>query len=388
MTYLIKKLIKLSVCMALVLHGVAANAQVSLLQNTIDKLGTYKNFSYNYVYKQKEVFSDTLTLNDKYVLLKVPEEKDFGYFFKHAYGDMKPQATDVYNGTNLISLNPGDSTYNSNKIQAMAFERTLPGELNWMKTFSKKNPSKIVQSADTTFNAINSYHLIFNTKDTIINNNHLYARIHLFINKVTGLPVGRFSRSRTADFGKEVTNYYTEESYFNYTIDQDNINAASFAIPEGFHQTKEPQEQPSLLTTGTMAPDWTLYDTGGKKTSLSQMKGKIVLMDFFFVGCVPCMNTLAPLDRIHEKYKDKNLVILSISTRDNKELVMAFKKAQLIKNQMYPDGGDVAKLYHITGAPTFYFIDKEGKIASVTMGYDDDFEKRATSVINALLNKP
>jgi peroxiredoxin len=388
MIYLIKKLIKPSICFALVLLSVSTNAQVPLLQTTINKLENYKNYSYDYVYKQKEVFSDTLTLNEQYVLLKVPEEKDFGYFFKHVYGDMKTPATGVYNGTNLISLNPADSTYETGKIQAIVFERTLPAELNWMKIFSTKNPSKVLQSADTSFNSINSYHLIFNTKDTIINNEHLYTRIHLFINKVTGLPVGRFSRSRTADFGKEVVNYYSEERYFNYKIDQDNINAASFAIPEGFHQRKKTQEQTTLLTPGTMAPDWTLYDTDGKKTSLSQMKGKIVLMDFFFVGCVPCMNTLAPLDRIHEKYKDKNLVILSISTRDNKELVMAFKKAQLIKNQMYPDGGDVAKLYHVTGAPTFYFITKKGTIASVTTGYDDNFEEKVTSVINALLNKP
>ncbi|HEY5326079.1 MAG TPA: TlpA disulfide reductase family protein [Mucilaginibacter sp.] len=390
MIYFANRYIKLFICTALVLCRVDANAQVSLLQNTIDKLESYKNYSYERVYKQKEVFSDTLTLNEKYFLLKVPEDKDIGYFFKyeHKNGDMKVPATDLYNGTNLISLNPADSTYHTDKIQAMIFARTLPGELNWMKTFLTKNPSKIVQSGDTTFNSINSYHLIFNTYDTIINNDHLYARIHLFINKVTGLPVGRFARSGTAFLGKEVTNYYTEDGYFNYKIDQDNINAASFAIPEGFHQPKKkPQEQTALLPSGMMAPDWTLYDTDGKKMSLSQMKGKIVLMDFFFVGCVPCMNTLATLDKIHEKYKNKNVVILSISTRDSMKLVMAFKKVQLIKNQMYPDGGDVAKLYHISGAPTFYLIDKEGKIANVIVGYSDDIEKKMTSVIDDLLKK-
>jgi peroxiredoxin len=388
MIYAIKRLIKPCICIAFVLFSADVNAQVSLLQNTIDKLESYKNYSYQYVYKQKEVFSDTLILNEKYVLLKVPEEKDLGYFFKHEYGDMKLPATDLYNGTNLISLNPVDSTYRTDKIQAMRFDRTLPGELNWLKTFLKKNPSKIVQSGDTTFNSINSYHLILNTKDTIINKDHLYVRIHLFIDKVTGLPVGKLTRARTADFGKEVTNYYTEENYFNYKINQDSINTAYFAMPEGFHPPKEkPKEQTALLAPGTNAPDWTLYDTDDKKTSLSQMKGKIVLLDFFFVGCVPCMNALAPLDKLHEKYKNKNFAMLSISDRDSKKLVTAFKKNQRIKNQMYPTGGDVAKLYHITGAPTFYFIDKEGKIASSIIGYADDFEQKATSIIDNLLNK-
>jgi peroxiredoxin len=385
-----KNLIKSFICTTFILTGLQVNAQVAILQNAIDKLESFKNYSYDYVYKQKEAFGDTLTLNEKYVLLRAPEDKDIGYFFIHErkYSDMDAPTTELYNGTNLISLNATESTYRTDKIQAMTFTRTLQGELNWMKTFLKKSPSKILQASDTTFHAINSYHLILNTNDTIINKDHLYTRIHLFIDKITGLPVGRLVRARTAFLGKEVSNYYTEESYINYKIDQDNINAASFAIPKGFHQSKQKlQEKIVLLPPGMMAPDWTLYDTDGKKTSLSQLKGKVVLMDFFFVGCVPCMNTLAPLDRLHEKYKDKNVVILSISNRDDKELVTAFKKSQLIKNQMYPDGGYVAKLYHMTDAPTFYFIDQGGKIASVFTGYSDDFEQKVTSVIENLLSK-
>src|ERR1700745_2237701 len=115
MTY--KKLIKLFICLAFILTGLNVNAQVAILQNTIDKLGSYKNFSYQYVYKQKEMFSDTLIQNQKFVLLKVPEDKELGYFFRHElkYGDMKLPATDLYNGKNLISLNPKDSTYDTRK---------------------------------------------------------------------------------------------------------------------------------------------------------------------------------------------------------------------------------------------------------------------------------
>ena len=384
------KLIKLFICLSFILTGLNVNAQVAILQNTIDKLESYKNFSYQYVYKQKEVFSDTLIYNEKFVLLKTPEDKEIGYFFRHEfkYSDMKLPTTDLYNGGNLFSLYAGDSTYDTRNVQAMTFSQSLPGELNWINTFIKKNPSKIVQSGDTTFNSIRCYYLVFNTKDTIINKDHLYVRIHLFIDKVTGLPVTKLTRSRTADFGKEVTNYYTEKSYFNYKIDQDNINTAYFAIPEGFHPSIETSKQQiALLAPGNIAPNWTLYDTDGKKTSLSQMKGKVVLMDFFFVGCVPCMNTLAPLDKLHEKYKNKHFIILSISDRDSKKLVTAFKKVQRIKNQMYPNGGDVAKLYHITGAPTIYFIDQEGKIASSVVGYSDGFEKQMTAIIDNLLKK-
>ncbi len=385
-----KIVIKQLICLPLILAGLNTNAQVAILQNTIDKIESYKNFSYQYVYKQKEVFSDTLITNNKYTLLKTPENKEIGYFFRYElkYGDMKVPSTDLYHGENLISLNPDDSTYNTRNSQAITFSGSLPGELSWIKTFSNKNPTKITQVGDTIINSINSYHLILNTKDTTINKNHLYTRIHLFIDKITGLPTGKLVRARTADLGKEITDYYTEQIYFNYKINQDSINTTYFAIPEGFHPAKEKsKEETALLTPGKIAPDWTLYDTDDKKISLSQLKGKIVLLDFFFVGCVPCMNSLAPLDKLQERYKDKNFVILSISDRDSKKLVMAFKKSQRIKNQMLPNGGDVAKLYHITSAPTFYVVDQEGKIASVINGYPDGFENKISSIIDQLIKK-
>lgn len=387
MTY--KKLASLFIYLGAVLTGLKTNAQVAILQNAIDKLEGYKSISYQYVIKQKEAFGDTLVGQQKFVLLKTRDDKEIGYFFKHEskFGDMKVPAIDLYNGKNLISLDPGDSAYYVKNSRAAAFSESLFGKLNWLSTFLKKNPTKAVRSNDTIVNSITSYHLIFTTKDTIAGNEHFYTRIHLFIDKITGLPVGKLVNARTY-YGKEVENYYAEENYFNYKIDQDDINAAYFAIPASFHLARQkPAEQPALLAPGTVAPDWTLYDTNGKKTSLSALKGKIVLLDFFFVGCGPCMRTLAPLDKFYERYTNSGFTILSISDRDSKKQVTEFEKVQRIKNQMYPDAHDVAKLYHVTAAPTFYLIDKKGKIANVVLGCGDDFEKKMTDIIENLLKK-
>jgi thioredoxin-related protein len=54
---------------------------------------------------------------------------------------------------------------------------------------------------------------------------------------------------------------------------------------------------------------------------------------------------------------------------------------------MYANANDVAKLYKTSAYPTFYFIDKEGKIANVFSGYSDDFETKTSSIIDSLLNK-
>lgn len=385
-----EKLIRLFTCLGLISTGLNTNAQVTILQNTIEKLGSYKNFSYRYITKQKEAFGDTLVEDQKFALLKVLDDKEIGYFFRHElkYGDMKFPAIDFYSGKKLTQLDPADGVYSVKNSQAIIFDESLLGELNWLRNFLTKNPFKVTLSSDTIVNSINSYHLIFNTKDTIVNKDHLYTRIHLFIDKVTDLPVGKLARARTADFGKEVENYYTEDRYFNYKINQSDIDTAYFAIPAGSHPQKyRPSEQTALLSPGIAAPDWTLYDTDDKKTSLSQMRGKIVLLDFFFVGCRPCMQALAPLDKFYERFKNNNFIILSISDRDNKKLVTELKKTQRIRNQMYPNAADVAKVYHVTAAPTFYLIDKKGKIANVVLGYNDDFEKKMADLIDSLLKK-
>jgi peroxiredoxin len=142
-----------------------------------------------------------------------------------------------------------------------------------------------------------------------------------------------------------------------------------------------------LLTPGTVAPDWTLYTANGKKMSLSQLKGRVVLLDFYFIGCTACMDAIKPLKNLHEKYRGKNILIASVTKRDSKKAVLAFEKQYKIKYTGYVDAANVVKSYHVEGFPTFYLIDKEGKIANAAVGFGDDFEEKMTSIIDMLLNK-
>jgi peroxiredoxin len=388
MIYAVKGFIKSCICIAFVLFSVDVNAQVSLIQNTIDKLESYKNFSYQSVYKQKDYTSDTLVIQYKDIFSKAPEDKTFGCLFSMetlVTGNNSPW-TDFYNGQNLIRITPADSTYELREIKASAIGGSLPGRLNWIKSFSEKKPSKIVKASDTTINAITCSHLIVNTYDTIINKEHYYTRMHVFIDKLSGVPNSIITQSRNTSTGDGITNFYSENRYFDYKFNQDNNDIASMTIPKGFHPPKERPTLP-LLSSRTVAPDWTLYAADGKKMSLTQMKGKGVLLDFYFIGCIPCMQAIKPLNNLYEKYRNQNVVIASITERDSKKSVLAFEKNYHIKYPGYVNAADVVKSYHVNAFPTFYFIDKEGKIANVIDGYSDGFEGKVTSIIDNLLNK-
>jgi peroxiredoxin len=386
----IKRFIKPAICMVFLLSGTVAKAQVSLIQNMIDKLESYNNFSYQFIHKNKDLTVDTAITQNKELFLKAPADKTFGYLFRlqTVYKTEKFTETDLYNGHDLTYINPEDSTYGFHKVQSFDFGGSLLGSLKTIRSILKKRASsKVVKVNDTTINGITNSHLIATISDTIINNEHLYSRRDLYIDKQIGLPSFVTIRGRGKYLGDVITDYYDEVRYFDYKFDQTGIDTTTFSVPKGFHPPQKSAAPPALLAPGSIAPNWTLYDANGNKTSLAQMKGKVVVLDFYFIGCWGCMLSLQPLNTIHEKYNDKNVVIASITERDSEKKVLAFEKQYHIKYPGYVNAADVVKSYHVSAFPTFYFIDKEGKIANVIVGYSDGFEAKTTAIIDKLLNK-
>ncbi|MGO4293218.1 TlpA family protein disulfide reductase [Chitinophaga sp. RAB17] len=369
-----------------VLSCLNVNAQEALhqVQQTIDKIESYDNFSYQYILKQKEYTSDTLIIQYNDIFSKAPEDKNFGYLFNRELtikGNKFPSAT-LYNGQKLMSISYADSSYTMKAINAHAIQGSLLEFLKNIKGFIVRKPSEIV--GDTTINNVTCSHLIVNTYDTIINKEHFYTSFNLFFEKSSDMLNCVIIKSRSTGIGDGISDYYSATRYTDYKFNQDNIDISSMTIPQGFQQEKE---RSALLGVGEVAPNWTLSDANGKKMSLTQMKGKVVMMDFFFIGCGPCMRSLKPLNNLHEKYKNQQVAMASITNRDSKKAILEFQQQYKIKNPVYINADDVVKSYHVTGFPTFYFIDKEGKVAAVIEGYEDNFEEKAISIINDLLGK-
>jgi peroxiredoxin len=131
---------------------------------------------------------------------------------------------------------------------------------------------------------------------------------------------------------------------------------------------------------GQVAPQFTLTDTNGQKVSLSQFKGKAVVVDFWATWCAPCKVEIPWLEQFRNQYAGQGLQILGVSEDDldldNKtELAkekqdIADKAAQLKIN--YPvliDDANVSTPYGgIDGLPTTFFINRDGKVVASTVG--------------------
>lgn len=151
-----------------------------------------------------------------------------------------------------------------------------------------------------------------------------------------------------------------------------------------------PSREPEGLKPGDLAPDWSLTTLDGKLLSLQDLRGKVVLIDFFYKSCYPCLLAIPELQKLYERYKDQGLVVVGINVYDsneNNELGIFMQK----RGVSYPvvvDGKPVAKEYKANGYPTLVCIDKQGKVIQSHTGYGPGIEVNYENSIKEGLAKP
>jgi thiol-disulfide isomerase/thioredoxin len=129
-------------------------------------------------------------------------------------------------------------------------------------------------------------------------------------------------------------------------------------------------ERPPLLAPGTPAPDFTAYTQDKSPVRLSDFKGKVVLVDFWSTWCGPCKITMPHLEKLHQKLGPQGLVILGVCVWDTQAKFDGWLKSPEVKTsytKVFDRDGRTpnniaSKLYRVSGIPTFYLVDREGKI--------------------------
>lgn len=130
--------------------------------------------------------------------------------------------------------------------------------------------------------------------------------------------------------------------------------------------------------TNTVAADFTLQDMSGKNVKLSDYKGKVVLLEFWATWCPPCRASAPGLEKLHKNYKDKGLVVLTVSMDEGGwDEVKSFIKEYGITYAVLKGTEDVAAQYQVRSIPLLLVLNKEGKIAKRYLGFgnDEDLEK-------------
>ncbi len=117
------------------------------------------------------------------------------------------------------------------------------------------------------------------------------------------------------------------------------------------------------------APNFAAMSMDGIGLNLAEMKGSVVAINFWYIGCKPCIMEMPELNELVEKYKGQNVKFVAIAL-DSKERLIPFLQRMAFDYEIIPNGRNLAGIYDVSGYPTHFLVNEEGKVTFYQKGYN------------------
>lgn len=400
---------KLILIAAIAMFAAGANAQnADEAKNVIrlcrEKCQSIKGGHYEVEYRNKPMdFKDTSTVRLICDYKKQPDDKVFGKLF--AAGIEREGRTNyhIYTGKEYILCYNNEATIMScdrwiNDIMAIRYSE------KFYEVLTEPDASPM-PSDDALANTLITYSLTETTLDgkpcykadyvrTKFEPNMLGMQTirlynQIWIDRESYLPL-QFTSVIDIKEGEDTLCQYQQHKLlaFDSTINESRFTLD--AIPAGATMkdyVADNEVEP--LSKGKKAPKWTLPTLTGDSISLADLRGKVVLVDFFYRKCAPCNAAMPVLQRLHEKYKDQGLAVIGIDPYDDpvKDNMSDFLAKRGIDYTVVFSSRNLPQEYHVTGYPTLFFINAKGKIEKVHEGFSQTMEQELEEQIQKMLKK-
>jgi len=134
------------------------------------------------------------------------------------------------------------------------------------------------------------------------------------------------------------------------------------------------------------APDFTLTGLDGQKVRLADLKGQVVMINFWASWCGPCRQEMPLLNDIYSTYKKAGFVLLGVNVDESVADAKGFLAKTPVNFPVLHDAeGKVADLYKNQAMPSSYFVDRKGNLTYLHQGYRPGEESEYKKVIKKLL---
>jgi peroxiredoxin len=136
---------------------------------------------------------------------------------------------------------------------------------------------------------------------------------------------------------------------------------------------------------GEPAPNFTLNDADGNAVSLGDLKGRVVMINFWASWCGPCRQEMPLLEQIHRKYEPLGFTLLGVNVEENSADGQAFLKDRPVSFPvLYDPENGISQLYDVVAMPSTVLIDRQGNVRYLHHGYKPGYENEYMDQIRAL----
>ncbi len=136
------------------------------------------------------------------------------------------------------------------------------------------------------------------------------------------------------------------------------------------------------------AADFTAKSLSGENIKLSELRGKVVLVNFWATWCTPCKKELPYFNRLYAKYKNVGLKVLGVNLDKVRSKAVRMSSAMGLSFPVLLDpAGRVSGLYRIRSMPTTYVVAKDGTVRHIHWGFGPDEPARYEAEIRNLLKE-
>ncbi|MHC2991787.1 hypothetical protein OB13_09390 [Pontibacter sp. HJ8] len=285
----------------------------------------------------------------------------------------------IYNGTESFVLDKSQKTMSLNPNPAFKYFAGLTPFYNSMVTLRKALPAVLADKdihkslSDTSIAQQDVYlvKLVLNQRaierlggfsELGVDRKVTYA---ILVDKSSYLPVQIIQ-------GNNVNNDFARTVFSQVTTNPASPSELSWYYSSYTDEFSLTQKKPLVpLALRAAAPDWQLPLFGSSESlKLSQLKGKVVLLEFWNKNCGYCISAVPKLNAITGKFRHKNFMVLGINLHDKKEDVDNFYSRNKPGYQTVLEGGKVAEAYGVGFYPVVVLLDKQGKVV-YTGGIDE-----------------
>lgn len=146
----------------------------------------------------------------------------------------------------------------------------------------------------------------------------------------------------------------------------------------------------SLAATGdaTPAPDFTLKSRSGENIKLSELRGNVVMVNFWASWCGPCRQEMPLLQQLYDRYQGMGFTLLGVNVDEQPAAALKMLKEIPVDFPiLYDSSNKVSKQYQVKAMPSTFMVDRDGNIRHLHQGYKPGYEDDYQQQIRALLKE-